>query len=239
MNIKILPEVYDKIMYWVDKCPKEISGLGKVTFDENGMTVVSAYLLNQENTSASTDIDAEDVGRLEYETKDYEGHLNFWWHSHVNMDVFWSGTDTDTIEEFGKNGWCLAGVFNKKKETRFAYFQNATKFLPKIFSDDLGVEIERPVTESPDWDKEYDDKVKVKEITYVPPYQGAMESHNRQYYEQKECWGIDSKEHPNLLTISWFDFDKEGYIDEDLEWCSLYSAYKIWDTSIKNWRYCE
>lgn len=40
--------------------------------------------------------------------------------SHVNMNVFWSSTDTETITSIGKNGLCAATVFNKKEEMRSA-----------------------------------------------------------------------------------------------------------------------
>ena len=165
-----------KINYWVQESNIEISGLGKCIYDKEKQAyhVSDVYLLEQENTGASTDIDAGAVAKLLYETREVEGHLNFWWHSHVNMGVFWSGTDQATIEEFGTQGFCLATVFNKKREMKSAFFQGATDFLPAIFIDDLETQEYTPVCNSvlEQCKKEMDEKCK----TYAPKYlrQGGL-----------------------------------------------------------------
>lgn len=61
-------------------------------------------------------MDAASIAKAMYETRDDEGMFNFWWHSHVNMGVFWSGTDMDTIRQIGSQGFVVATVFNKKNE---------------------------------------------------------------------------------------------------------------------------
>ena len=97
-------EVFRKIMHWVDKSDYEVSGLGTLTCDENGVfRVKSAMLLPQKNGTTHTDIEAEDVGKLMYALKDQAGELRFWWHSHVNMGVFWSGTDINSNRRRYKN----------------------------------------------------------------------------------------------------------------------------------------
>lgn len=149
-----IPQVlYDKIMYLVDKSPVEISGLGKCRFHEGKFEILSIHVPTQVNTATSTDLDAASVASIEMETIKEEGHLNFWWHSHVNMGAFWSGTDTDTIEEYGRHGFCLATVFNKRHETKTAYYQGGTDFYPAIFNNDLKLvltEIVAPVNEELD-----------------------------------------------------------------------------------------
>ena len=181
-TVHILPEVYEKIMFWVDECPKEISGMGKVVVKDGAYWVTEAYLLEQEVSASTTDIDAESLGKLMAETIREEGHLNFWWHSHVNMGAFWSGTDTDTIEEIGANGFCLATVFNKKRDYRTAFYQGGDDFLPSIFVDQIETLITPLADESQHeaWRKEMKDKVREK--TYTPPthnsyynYTGGME----------------------------------------------------------------
>lgn len=136
-----------KIKYWVHASDVEISGLGKCVWDRQAEAyhVTDVYLLEQTNTGTSTDIEAGAVAKLLYETREVEGHLNFWWHSHVNMAVFWSGTDKATIKEFGDQGFCLATVFNKKGEMKSAYYQGATDFLPAVFMDNLETEEYTPV----------------------------------------------------------------------------------------------
>lgn len=140
-RVSMLPEVYDKIMWWVNRSPIEISGFGKVQFINGVPTVTSAYLVEQVNTSADTEIDDKALSKLMYQTREDAGHMNFWWHSHVNMGVFWSGTDHAAIEQIGKHGWCLATVFNKKAEQRTAIYQGGSDFFPPIWVDNLDLEI--------------------------------------------------------------------------------------------------
>jgi proteasome lid subunit RPN8/RPN11 len=171
MRVIIPREIHDEIMYYVDKSPIEISGLGRVKKHDNGdMEVVKVYLLEQENTGASTDIDAEAVAKLMFETRKDQGDLNFWWHSHVDMGVFWSGTDMATIQEFGKNGYLLSTVFNKKRQMRSSYFQGGTDFLPQLFMDELETVISNslPKKLTNKWDKEYKSKAKQKTIRTFP-----------------------------------------------------------------------
>ncbi len=133
----------NKIQFIVDNCDKEVSGLGTVVFDkeENAYRVTDICLLDQEVGAAHTDIDDNAVAQAVYETRDAEGELAFWWHSHVNMDVFWSGTDRNTMESIGKNGLCVAVVFNKKDEMRGAIVM-APKNYPAYTIDDVEIEIE-------------------------------------------------------------------------------------------------
>lgn len=141
MVVELPRELYRKIMFWVDISPIEISGLGKCIFEDGKWKVLSVHLLDQENTATSTDLDSEAVGKLDMALIREKGHLNFWWHSHVDMKAFWSGTDLDTIKEYGDAGFCLATVFNKRGDTQTAFYQGATDFLPSMFKDHLTLEI--------------------------------------------------------------------------------------------------
>ena len=172
-------------MFWVDECDKEISGFGKVVVKDGNYWVIEAYLLEQEVSAATTDIDAESLAKLMGETMKEEGHLNFWWHSHVNMGAFWSGTDTDTIREIGEAGFCLATVFNKRRETRTAFYQGGDDFLPAIWVDDMKLQINHVTDNKSEakWKKEMKKKVRTK--TYAPP---KHQTHN--YYQGKQDkWG--------------------------------------------------
>lgn len=186
--VEIEEEVYHKIMHWIDKADGEVSGLGKITMENGIFRVTSAILLKQENTSVTTDIDAAAVGKAMFELKDEPGHMNWWWHSHVNMEVFWSGTDMDTIHEFGNQGWVLATVLNKKRETRSCYFQKGTGFIPSILIDDIPTRTIFMASEETfeQWDKEFTEKVDEKKLKpgwiwkKTPPSVGS--------YTPKESW---------------------------------------------------
>lgn len=174
IEVVIAPEVYQKVMYWVNKSRIEISGFGKVEFNGTQLLVTQAYLLDQENTAASTDINADAMAKLMFESKDDAGHLNWWWHSHVNMDVFWSGTDRSTIRQVGEQGWCLATVFNKKNEMRSAYYQKGDGFLPEVFIDELETDSRAIVASDAvtAWEEEFKKKCKAKQF---PSWKGGKQ----------------------------------------------------------------
>lgn len=169
MKVYILPEVHAQIKYFVEKSHIEISGLGRIERDsQNNMVVSKIYLLKQENSAASTDICEAAAAQLMYESREDKGSLNFWWHSHVNMGTFWSSTDMATIRQFGKNGFLLSTVFNKKGEFRTSYFQGGNEFLPELFIDQIPTEFSYLATaeQTAAWEKEYEEKCRPKVYTH-------------------------------------------------------------------------
>lgn len=159
---------YHKIMHWVQKADGEISGLGKIEPQEDGtFRVTNVMLLPQKNTGASTELDGPAVAKAMYELKDVPGHLNYWWHSHVNMPAFWSKTDTDTMKEFadagGNGGWCVATVFNKKRETKSAFCMAAPFQTPiRVLIDDIPMDVTAFLNPEvfKTWDAEYEKNCK-------------------------------------------------------------------------------
>ncbi len=82
-RVIILEDVYKKIMHWVNKSGFEVSGLGTIEFRDGAAVVTEAFLLKQKNGSTTTEMDPNSVTKLMYEQRTSPGHLNFWWHSHV------------------------------------------------------------------------------------------------------------------------------------------------------------
>jgi proteasome lid subunit RPN8/RPN11 len=163
----------NKIQFIVDNCSLEVSGLGTVVFDKtnNAYRVTDVMLLEQEVGAAHTDIDDNAVAKACYDMRDAEGELAFWWHSHVNMPTFWSTTDHSTMESIGKNGLCVAVVFNKKEEMRGAIVMTPEGF-PSVKIDEVQIYVEQVL----DFDEtsmlnEIKDKVKPK--TYATAYHGG------------------------------------------------------------------
>jgi hypothetical protein len=169
-TINIDNMVYQKIMHWVNKATGEVSGLGKLTIDKTTgiITIKSAILLKQENTGTTTDIDAQAIGKAMFELRNEEGHLNFWWHSHVNMDVFWSGTDLDTIREIGGQGFVVATVFNKKREMLSCLYRKPDEIFPETFINGITTNIVDHISPEliTEWDTDFNEKCKVKQVTY-------------------------------------------------------------------------
>jgi hypothetical protein len=160
LKVEIDRPVYDKVMHWVNKSNYEVSGLGIVVRDpeRNVLRVTDAILLPQENTQAHTEISSEHVSKAMFDFRDAEGDLRWWWHSHVNMNVFWSGTDKETIEQISKAGWFLSTVFNQREEMRTCISQYKPYHL---MVDQLQTRIVNHVPEElkQQWDAEYDEKV--------------------------------------------------------------------------------
>lgn len=211
--VEIDEEVHAKIMHWIDKAAGEVSGLGKIEIVNGVFRVTSAILLKQENTSVTTDIDAKAVGKAMFELKDEPGQLNWWWHSHVNMDVFWSGTDLDTIHLIGQGGWFLATVLNKKREMKSAYYQKGgVAGLPGIFVDDLPTRTIYLFEESKleQWDKDFDSKVTEKKWSYDPgKFPGSRGSLHEGYpdYYGAEIYDASRGESPNHRFLDERDSD--------------------------------
>lgn len=176
MKFLIDSKVYAKVMYLVHKCDKEISGLGKVKIDGETVRITEMFLLDQQCTGTTTDLEADAVSKALYEAHCSlaEGELLWWWHSHVDMQVFWSGTDMATIREFGANGRFFATVFNKKAEMRSAYYQAGNGQFPQVFVDAIETKIDFGLTqeEVADLDKQYTEKVKIKKRTMPKSYTG-------------------------------------------------------------------
>lgn len=168
-------EVYRRIMHWVNKSDHEVSGLGMVSLQPDGvLRVTHAMLLPQVNTGTSTDIEPEDAAKMLFKCKDLPGDLRFWWHSHVMMDVFWSGTDMDTIKKIGAGGWFLSTVFNKKREMRSAFYSVNGTVTPwgsyPLFQDLLDTKVEPFIEQNAErWDAEYAENVKAR--TYQSHFQ--------------------------------------------------------------------
>ena len=140
-KIVIGREAYDKIMHYVHKAKFEISGFGNVQIIKGVPTVTDIILIKQENSPAETEMDGDAIAKAMYDhhISGMEGELKFWWHSHVNMSVFWSATDMATINSLTEQGWWTHGVFNKKNEYKCAYSNNDP--FP-VFLDDLDMEID-------------------------------------------------------------------------------------------------
>ena len=119
-TVFITSEAKQKLDLYIKGANGEISGLGKVIRIGNDFLIEGVYLLEQECTSASTDLDPEGVSNFLLgwiKDKRDPSELKLWWHSHDNMPAFWSSTDEATAGGFG-NGWMLSIVGNKRKEYR-------------------------------------------------------------------------------------------------------------------------
>jgi len=162
-TIKFTNRAFQKISLYIDKASGEISGLGKITHDREHSEIIveDLVLLNQKNTGSSTEIDQDALAKFYdnlMEKGENTAEWKLWWHSHADMTVFWSGTDTNTIEDFDTeqdtNNFFLSIVGNKKGEFKcrldaFRPFKYTLEDIPWDiqYDKDLEEEITKEIAE--------------------------------------------------------------------------------------------
>ena len=104
-NIRLIlrPEIDERIRHYTALASGEFSALGLLEECPEGFLVTDLFLLEQISTSGSTELNPISVGNLLTELEDSGRDplaLRFWVHSHGDSDVFWSGTDHRTIDDF-------------------------------------------------------------------------------------------------------------------------------------------
>lgn len=165
--VKFTEVTWRKIQAWVGMTTKEISGMGLVKQEDNELYVYDVFLIEQENTSSYTDIDDTALLKLFNELLSADDadngnridNFKFWFHSHANMGVFWSGTDDGCIEKVMQSApWFVSAVFNREGAVRVRMDFKT----PRIKIDDLTWKIERLIPdEIMDFcKKEFEEKVK-------------------------------------------------------------------------------
>lgn len=116
-NVSIRADALAKIWNWVHLCDKEISGLGTVEVIGNSYVVDEVYLYKQYVTGSETELDSAAVSSfMQSISEKKRRRLRFWWHSHVNMGVFWSSTDEECVKTLLQDDYIISTVFNKKGE---------------------------------------------------------------------------------------------------------------------------
>ena len=234
-SLVINRDVFQKVMFWIDKADTEVSGLGAIEIIDGVPTVVDAILIDQECTGTETELDPQAICKAvyEYEKAGKPGEIRWWWHSHVNMDVFWSGTDYAAIEQLGENGWFLSTVLNKRRELRTAFFGTTPM---KLFVDEIKTTIHQQIPDElmASWSMEFNNKVKKPqpvsylytlthpvakdyEVTTVVPVTSQEEESN--YWAEKYYLVTTGllpkmvKEIDDLRTQGWRDEDIAEYYE--------------------------
>lgn len=138
LDVYITDKALGKLYAFADECPIEISGFGLGYLTDDGTPViVDLTIPKQKCSGAETDMDKEDIYRIVQEAAEEDLRLLCWWHSHAQMEVFFSGTDEATIRDFG-SPWMINIVVNKKHELKMRvdlFPQMDVKFAPHIEMD--------------------------------------------------------------------------------------------------------
>ncbi|MFB3817569.1 MAG: hypothetical protein ACE147_07890 [Candidatus Methylomirabilales bacterium] len=118
--IRIRPLALAKLRCYARRCPFEIGGLGDVVADPEGLLITDVFILPQRVSMSDTELSSEGLfaflSRLVAEGRDVS-RTRVWWHSHGEMEVSWSDTDAETIENLPGEYW-VAVVTNRRGEVR-------------------------------------------------------------------------------------------------------------------------
>jgi hypothetical protein len=259
LKVEIDDLVFHKIMHWINKEDFECSGLGKIVVDHerNVVRVVDAILLKQKNDSSASEIDGQAICRAMHEFRQREtpGELKWWWHSHVDMGVFWSGTDHAAIKCLGGGdtespSWFLATVFNQRREMLSAYVQNRPV---KLVQDNLQTIVRSAISQDivDQWNTEYDEKVELPTSGSSESLSDDQEELFKQWQErmaEKEEEGVEAVEEDDEIEyrssnaeaimqelkedgLTILDGIKSGQVDLDDLW-DLHEHKKITDDDL-------
>ena len=128
MRVLIDRSLFVRLLAYSRLCKTEVGGMGMIIMNDDGdIEVKNVYLSKQQAHSTTCELDATDLGRLEYEARNEQGELALWWHSHVDMAASPSGQDNETMKRMAGNGRCLMLIINRRGETYAEYSYNGDK----------------------------------------------------------------------------------------------------------------
>lgn len=114
-QVCITVSALEKLCGYIEAVEHEISGLGTVNQLGGYFLIEDIFLLPQKAFLAYTELEQGPLAHFIVEWvqagKD-PSDLKLWWHSHANMDVFWSEIDDYTATHF-RNGFMLSFVGNR------------------------------------------------------------------------------------------------------------------------------
>lgn len=134
-------EAAEKIRQFTALCPDEISGIGQVVMENGQLVVLDVDIFRQTVSAAHSTIEIEALAEFQSDIVKKGGSMKdykLWWHSHANMNVFFSGTDTDTIENSSEFPYLVSLVVNKKGDAK----ARLDYYVPIHGTQDLEVEVE-------------------------------------------------------------------------------------------------
>lgn len=115
--------VWHKMMGWCKAASSEVSGMGLCKIVKGKFVVYDVFFPLQYGSGGYTELDDRALAKLQislYNKKIPADNFRFWWHTHYNFNVFWSGTDDNNATTLARaNGqWELSLVINQAGEYR-------------------------------------------------------------------------------------------------------------------------
>jgi len=132
MKVKVKKEVWNKLLNYVKAAEGEVGGLLRVKVKGENIFIDKCELLAQTAGMAHFELDEEALADFMIKNKKQMKHYKGWWHSHVNMGTFFSGTDDETFNLMANmGGLCVGVVMNKKGSDKWQIQINVNEM--KIF----------------------------------------------------------------------------------------------------------
>lgn len=218
MKLQITNFAWEKIIGFTDLCPNEISGLGKIEIINDNAVVIDVAIFRQEVSAAHSTIEPKSLAEFQSErVKRGESMKDWilWWHSHANMGVFFSGTDTSTIDSSSEFPHLLSLVVNKKHETeaRFDVYKPFRLKLEKLPVEILAIP---NIKIRKECQKEID-----KKVNFPKPDTGFQQSKSEPRYagyaDRKDTEENRGDETYRAMQIPFDDKEKEDMRQEYTE----------------------
>lgn len=112
-------DVWHKMMAYIVNCPTEVNGFGIIDQISTDLFVLrDVFITKQIAGPAHVEVEPQVLSDLMTDMLargQNPGSIKFQWHSHVNMDAYFSMTDLDNIERWAGD-WLISLVANKRGE---------------------------------------------------------------------------------------------------------------------------
>lgn len=123
MKLVLPASVEKKLNAYVQSVDTEIAGMGKGRIDYENQEIImeDVAIYDQEVTGGTADLSSLSVAKWATELLRSGGNPQewfIWWHSHANMAAFFSGTDTNTIDNSTEYEYLVSLVVNRRRERK-------------------------------------------------------------------------------------------------------------------------
>jgi len=144
-KIKITEKTWKKITALVQNCDTEIAWQGTVMKTKDAYIITNVIVPPQEVSGTTSDTDDKEYSEWLFGLPDKEfNQLRFHGHSHVDMGVFASGTDTgyrnNLVDNLPKDEFYIFMIINKSHKYSVAIWEQGTWFDQEKIKVSLGGE---------------------------------------------------------------------------------------------------
>lgn len=203
MKLRVNEEIYQKIMYIVNKAaPNEVSGFC-ISRKEDPFRVVDFKMVPQRNGGAESAMDdkglsdyAEEMVVAGYEPVEYQ---RIWLHSHPfsTTKPSPSGTDWDTLKNIMGGHWGIMVIVPKSGPNWTIKIRCNIEIVPGMiytYTEDMELVEERRKIESAGWDEEYDKNI-IKPSPLVKRNYIGYQGYGNSFYDSESYYPYGQNEY--------------------------------------------